>query len=169
MEKGLKGDIMTTANHMIEIKETLCPDEKSYICDKILRSIPSWFGIDASIVEYVEQVKGMPFYAALYEDNAIGFVALKIHNPFTLEIYVMGILAKHHRRGIGKMLVERCVRHCEDSKIEFLTVKTVDESRENKSYEKTRLFYLSQGFRPLEVFPLLWDKENPCLFMAKNI
>ena len=22
---------------------------------------------------------------------------------------------------------------------------------------------------PLEVFPLLWDEENPCLFMAKHI
>jgi hypothetical protein len=53
--------------------------------------------------------------------------------------------------------------------MEFLTVKTLDESRASKSYEKTRLFYLSVGFKPLEVFPLLWDKDNPCLFMAKSI
>jgi hypothetical protein len=51
----------------------------------------------------------------------------------------------------------------------FLTVKTLDESRESKSYEKTRKFYLSVGFLPLEVFPLLWDENNPCLFMAKSI
>ena len=53
--------------------------------------------------------------------------------------------------------------------MEYLTVKTLDESRECSSYEKTRLFYLKAGFKPLEVFPMLWDEYNPCLFMAKYI
>lgn len=29
--------------------------------------------------------------------------------------------------------------------------------------------YYACGFRPLEVFPLIWGKDNPCLFMAKGI
>ena len=45
----------------------------------------------------------------------------------------------------------------------------LDESRESKSYEKTRLFYLAMGFKPLEVFKTLWDEDNPCLFMVKHI
>ena len=40
---------------------------------------------------------------------------------------------------------------------------------ESKSYKKTRLFYQSVGFKPLEVFPMHWDKDNPCLFMAKSL
>ena len=36
-------------------------------------------------------------------------------------------------------------------------------------YAKTRKFYLKSGFKPLEVFPLLWDESNPCLFMVKRI
>ena len=34
---------------------------------------------------------------------------------------------------------------------------------------ETREFYLSMGFAPLEIFPLFWNEENPCLFMAKYL
>lgn len=154
---------------MIEIKEIFNPDEKSDICNGILRALPSWFGIESSIVDYVKQVRSMPFYVAFDNNKAVGFVAVKVHNPFTSEVCVMGILKEYHRQGIGRMLIECCEKYCKENKMEFLTVKTLDESRESKSYEKTRLFYQSVGFKPLEVFPLLWDKDNPCLFMVKNV
>jgi len=48
-------------------------------------------------------------------------------------------------------------------------VKTLDESAPDAFYAKTRQFYLRAGFKPLEVFPLHWNKENPCLFMAKPL
>jgi len=154
---------------MIEVREVIVGIEKSKICNDTLRALPNWFGIEASIVDYVEQVKKMPFYAAYNNDTPIGFVAIKVHNAYTAEICVMGVLKEYHRQGIGKMLVKCCDEYCRENKMDFLTVKTLDESRESKSYEKTRLFYLSVGFKPLEIFPLLWDKDNPCLFMAKSI
>jgi GNAT superfamily N-acetyltransferase len=139
------------------------------ICNDILRDLPSWFGIEDSIVDYVKQVKLMPFYAVFDNDHPIGFVAIKDHNAYTAEICVMGVLKEYHRHGIGKQLVNACVEYCLYNNIEFLTVKTLDESRESESYRKTRLFYQSLGFKPLEVFPLLWDEDNPCLFMVKCI
>ena len=154
---------------MIEIKEILNSDEKSNICNRILRALPNWFGVESSIVDYTEQVKKQPFFAAFENENAVGFVSVKVHNPFTSEICVMGILKGYHRQGIGEKLIECCEGYCKDKGMEFLTVKTLDESRESNSYTKTRLFYLAMGFKPLEVFPLLWDEDNPCLFMAKSI
>jgi ribosomal protein S18 acetylase RimI-like enzyme len=59
----------------------------------------------------------------------------------------MGVLKEYHGQGIGRRLIDICVEHCEKNKIEFLTVKTVDESRESKSYEKTRLFYQAMGLK----------------------
>ena len=153
----------------MNIKEIHIPEEKSVICSDILRALPSWFGVEASIADYVNQVKLMPLFAAVDGNKTIGFAAVKIHNAFTGEIYVMGILQEYHRQGIGRMLINSCEYYCKEHKFEFLTVKTLDKSRESKSYEKTRLFYLSLGFKPLEVFPLLWDENNPCLFMAKHI
>ena len=154
---------------MIVIKEVCNPIEKSNICNDVLRALPNWFGMESGIVDYVKQVKDLPFYAAFYDNNALGFVAIKVHNPFTSEVCVMGILKEYHRQGIGKQLIDTCEQFCKENKMEFLTVKTLDASRESKSYEKTRLFYQALDFKPLEMFPLLWDKNNPCLFMAKHI
>ncbi len=156
-------------NKMFEIKEIHDPNEKSSICDNILKALPNWFGNMAAIDDYAKQVRTMPFYAAFDQSSPIGFAALKIHNTYTSEICVMGVLKEYHRQGIGRKLIETCEKHCTENQTEFLTVKTLDESRESKSYAKTRLFYFSMGFRPLEVFPLLWDKDNPCLFLAKSI
>ena len=154
---------------MIKIMEITDSDTKSGICNCVLRALPEWFGIEASIIDYVKHVEDMPFYAAFDEDKTIGFVALKTHNQYTAEIFLIGVLMEYHKQGIGKMLVHYCEIYCVDNKLEFLTVKTLDESRGCESYKKTRLFYQALGFKPLEVFPLLWDEDNPCLFMAKYI
>ncbi|MFA7674301.1 MAG: GNAT family N-acetyltransferase [Clostridia bacterium] len=151
------------------IKEIYDPDQKSSICNGILRALPSWFGIEQSIVEYTGEVRDMPFYCAFDGNMPIGFIAIKVHNEYTAEICVMGILEKYHRQGIGKMLVDECERYCTGNRMEFLTVKTLDGSRASKSYEKTRLFYTAMGFKPLEVFRTLWDASNPCLFMVKHL
>ena len=154
---------------MIQIKAIANPDEKSEISNTVLRALPSWFGVETSIIEYINQVRGMPFYAVFDDEKAVGFVALKPHNSFTSEIYVMGLLNEYHRKGIGKQLITVCEQYCKENNIKYLTVKTLDESRESNSYRKTRLFYLDAGFKPLEVFPLHWDADNPCLFMVKHM
>ncbi|MCL2056334.1 MAG: GNAT family N-acetyltransferase [Oscillospiraceae bacterium] len=154
---------------MTEIKEILDSDQKSGICNDILRALPSWFGMEAGIVDYVNRVRKMPFYAAFDAGKPVGFVAIETHSPYTCEVCVMGVLKEYHRQGIGKRLITCCENYCRENNAEFLTVKTLDQSRESKSYEKTRRFYMAMGFRPLEVFPLFWDKDNPCLFMAKHI
>ncbi|MFA6119201.1 MAG: hypothetical protein WCT85_06020 [Parachlamydiales bacterium] len=48
-----------------------------------------------------------------------------------------------------------------------MTVKTLSPSADDENYAKTRAFYLSMGFYPLEEFKTLWDENNPCLFMIK--
>lgn len=154
---------------MIEIKEITDADDKSTICNDILRALPNWFGIESSIADYVNQVKSLPFYASVDGAKNIGFVAIKPHTSSAAEICVMGILKQYHKQGIGRKLINICEQYCIKNKLEFLTVKTLDESRASNSYEKTRLFYLATGFKPVEVFPLFWDEDNPCLFMIKRI
>lgn len=154
---------------MFDIKQIDAPEQKAAICNTILRALPSWFGAEASIVDYVEKTQSMPFWAAFDKEKPLGFVALKVHNSYTAEVCVMGILAHYHRNGIGKQLVQCCESFCAGQHIEYLTVKTLDSSVPSDSYAKTRQFYLALGFRPLEVFPLYWDKDNPCLLMVKYL
>lgn len=153
----------------MRITEIIMPEEKSRLCNDTLRALPSWFGIEQSIVEYVEAVAGMPFYVAQENEESIGFVAIKVHSADTCEVCVMGVLPQHHRNGAGRALVEACEAYGRSNGMTFLTVKTLDGSRADEGYAKTRRFYTAMGFKPLEVFPLLWDEANPCLFMAKYI
>lgn len=154
---------------MVEFVTVLDKEEKGVICGSILRKLPNWFGVEESILDYVRDTREMPFYAAYDNGIPVGFIAIKIHSKYAAEVYVMGVLQEYHRNGIGKMLINKCEEFCRENEMEFLTVKTLDESRESKSYEKTRHFYISMGFRPLEVFKTLWNEDNPCLFLAKHI
>jgi hypothetical protein len=51
----------------------------------------------------------------------------------------------------------------------YLLVKTLDEARESKEYEKTRRFYQKTGFIPIDVIPEIWGNDNPCLLMIKKL
>ncbi|MBE6051054.1 MAG: GNAT family N-acetyltransferase [Clostridium sp.] len=99
----------------------------------------------------------------------MGFIAIKINNKYTSEIYVVGIEEEYHRKGIGKRLFDEVYKWCKNENYEFLQVKTLDESRENVAYEKTRKFYKAIGFRPLECIPEIWGNNNPCLIMIMKI
>lgn len=145
------------------------PQQKAAITEEVLRALPEWFGSEAAILEYVHAVPTMAYWAGEVSGRPVGFLALMRHNAYTFEIYCMGIRPEVHRAGLGSALVAACEAHSVNSGAEFLTVKTLDASRPHEGYAKTRAFYLDRGFRPLEVFPTLWDKDNPCLFMAKAL
>ena len=142
---------------------------KYEITDGLLRALPDWFGIEEAIIEYAQKSQDMKFWAAYVVERPVGFLALHRHNTYTSEIYCMGIRQEFHHQGIGAALVKACEDFCQKQGMEFLTVKTLDESRPDDSYAKTRQFYIAVGFRPLEVFATLWGELNPCLFMAKSL
>ena len=94
---------------------------------------------------------------------------MKFHNAYTAEICVMGVLEDCHLRGTGMKLIQAAETLCREKGVQFLTVKTLDSSAHYEPYERTRNFYRKAGFLPLEVFTMLWDADNPCLFLAKFI
>ena len=51
--------------------------------------------------------------------------------------------------------------------VDYLQVKTVAEGS-NKDYDRTNVFYRSLGFKKLEIFPQLWDPQNPCQILIKE-
>ncbi len=91
----------------------------------------------------------------------VGFLCLKETGKDTVELAVMGVLKNYQRNGIGRQLVETAKDIAFAKGYSFLQVKTVKMGKYDV-YDKTNLFYLSCGFREFEVFPTLWDVENPC-------
>ncbi len=154
---------------MFDIVEIESAEEKAALCERILRALPEWFGSEEGIAENTGKARKARVYAAVQGSEAVGFVSLIAHNRHTAEIATIGIVKTRHRQGIGTALIGRCERLCTENGMEFLTVKTLDESAESDGYARTRAFYHAMGFRPLEVFPLYWDADNPCVFLAKHL
>ena len=152
---------------MLIVKQVENEDEKTKVTLEIMNALPEWFSPPEDIVNKSVIHREYPFFVAYDGDTAIGFVALKMHNEYTVDIYNLGILKEYHRRGIGHKLMEACTQFCKERGYRFLTVKTLDESAVYEPYNGTRAFYRKEGFYPLEVFTCIWDEENPCLFMIK--
>ncbi|QDG53602.1 GNAT family N-acetyltransferase [Persicimonas caeni] len=136
-------------------------------CERILRELPAWFGIEEAIVEYVEQIAELPTFLARSRGEIVGFLSVEQHSAAAAEIIVMGVAESHHRRGVGRALVEAAEAHLRDRGVRFLQVKTLSEAHPSPEYARTREFYRAVGFEPLEEFPTLWDERNPCLQMVK--
>ncbi|MCK4653619.1 MAG: GNAT family N-acetyltransferase [Candidatus Cloacimonetes bacterium] len=153
----------------LQIKKINGSKECSRICEKIIRSLPNWFGLESANKEYIGKVANTTFYAAYMSDKVVGFFSIISHFPQTSEIYVCGILLEYHRFGIGRKLLKVIEKDLKKKGVKFLTVKTLSASHPDRSYAKTRKFYEAVGFIPLEEFKELWGKENPCLFMIKDL
>ena len=72
-------------------------DRKEKISREILCGLQEWFLLPESTAEYINCSKEMYFWADMENRQARGFIALKETSPYTLEIYVMGVLKEFHR------------------------------------------------------------------------
>ena len=146
--------------------------EKGAVCDRILRALPDWFGIEQAIVDYVASVAELPMLGCRTkgaEGDVVGFLSLKPHNEATVEMYVLGVLPERHRRGIGRALVDAADHHAGARGFRFLTVKTVSPTVDHEPYERTRRFYRALGFLPVEDMPNPCSPDNPLLLLIRPV
>ena len=148
------------------ISELICELSIIYICHEFTKE-----GADAllasmspdAIRKYIEA--GYQYHVAEISNRLIGISGVKDNS----HLYHLFVAEKYHRQGIGNQLIGIITDYCKENKFQYLTVKTLDESVNYEPYDKTRAFYLKEGFIPLEVFKTFWNEENPCLFMVKKI
>ena len=145
----------------MQIKKIECDNTRKIIVRKILESLPDWFRIQEATEEYIADSKGRPFFCAYADDTPIGFLYLKETGLHTVELAVMGVLKEYHRQGVGRKLFAEAKNEAKRLGYSFIQVKTVQMGR-YEIYDDTNRFYLSLGFKELEVFPTLWDECNPC-------
>jgi GNAT superfamily N-acetyltransferase len=141
------------------------PHERSAVCREVLEALPEWFGIEEAVRQYIHDVAELPTFAV----GRYAFLSLKLHNEWAGEIYVMGVRQERQGQGLGTALVEAAEDFLRARGIEYLQVKTLGPSNPDSHYAATRRFYQARGFRPLEELHGLWDEENPCLIMVKQL
>jgi GNAT superfamily N-acetyltransferase len=138
-------------------------------CREILATLPTWFGIPQSVEDYASVADRSPTVIASHDGRDVSIATIVTHSPYAAEVYVMAVVPEYHRQGIGRALLEQVEDSLAGAGVEFLQVKTQSARRADEGYARTRAFYLSYGFRPLEEWPLLWGPENPALQMIKNV
>jgi GNAT superfamily N-acetyltransferase len=143
-------------------------DQVPHDVDRLLRALPEWFGIETAIVDYVRSAETLPTYCAWQADDVVGVLTIKRHFPRSAEIHLMAVHPRLHRRGIGQRLLQAVEADLREDGVEWLQVKTLGPSHSDEGYARTREFYLSCGFDPLEEMHELWG-DNPCLIMIKSL
>ena len=145
----------------MEIRTVSDSTEKQRVSRSILEALPDWFGIPETREAYIRQSASLPFFAAYDESRPVGFLCLMETGKDTIELHVMGVLKEYHRKGVGRGLFEKARETAVQHGYSFLQVKTVQMGRYD-DYDQTNRFYLALGFKEFEVFPTLWDEQNPC-------
>ena len=152
--------------------------------ERLLRSLPQWFGIESSNAEYIRMAGELPAYLAWRPGSHPGgqpehgtgragagpypagaLLAVR-HFPRSAEIYLMAVDPAEHRSGAGRALVTALERDLVADGVRLLQVKTLGPSDPDAGYARTRMFYQAMGFEPVEEITGLWP-GNPCLVMVK--
>ena len=99
----------------------------------------------------------------------VGVCLTRRHTPVAAEVELLAVRRELHRHGIGRELLEHVERELRTDGVRLLQVKTFGPSGVSKEYERTRAFYESAGFLPLEERTDIWGPENPCLMSVKPL
>lgn len=138
-------------------------------CERILRSLPRWFGIEESLRQYVIDAETFPTFHAIENGQSIGFLTVREHFPHSWEINCIGVLAERRGQGTGKFLQSHVESWLKARGVLFLQVKTLAASHPSPEYAETRAFYARMGYTPQEVFPTLWGPGLPVLQLIKHL
>jgi GNAT superfamily N-acetyltransferase len=138
-------------------------------CEAVLRSLPAWFGIEASLLMYARDSALLPGFAMAHGARLTGFISLQRHFDASWEVHCIAVHADARGHGHGRALLAHAERWLVDQGANWLQVKTIAASRPHAGYAQTRAFYERLGFDSLEVFAELWSPTNPCLQMIKRL
>lgn len=150
------------------VKEIYDPTEKKAITELILANLSPWFGIEESKNAYIRDAIGYTFFACFQKETPVGFAALSPTSNDCLEIVVMGVLPKVHRKKCGTKLVQSAEMYARTKRYSYMQVKTVKRGK-YPQYDITNAFYQSLGYKEMECFPTLWDIHNPCQVYIKYL
>lgn len=150
------------------VKEIIDKKEKENIAREVLNDLPEWFGLPESTENYIQESQEKPFLASFYNDELVGFVVLGASSHDCAEIFVMGVKKKFHHHGAGRELNQAYENLAKSLGYTYTQVKTV-QSGHYDDYDITNKFYKALGYKELEVFPELWDENNPCQIYVKYL
>jgi len=136
-------------------------------CERVLRTLPDWFGIEESLLEYAGNTDRFPTFVAEDDGEVVGFLSLEEHFPECWEVNCIAVSAARRGHGLGRRLQDAAEAWLARRGARVLQVKTLAASHPSPEYAETRRFYEALGYLPLEVHPTLWSEDLPVLQLVK--
>jgi GNAT superfamily N-acetyltransferase len=137
--------------------------------EAILRTLPEWFGQEATLLGYAQDVAALATFSAWVNDVPVAFASLRPHFDETTEISCIAVERAYHGSGLGSRIVEATEHWWRTRGGRLLQVKTLGPSHADPYYALTRRFYARMGFLPVEEFATLWSARHPCLLLVKPV
>ena len=136
-------------------------------CERVLRTLPLWFGIEESLLEYSSDTRYLPTFGVRDVDKLVGFLSLKEHFPESWELHCIAVDIEYRGKGIGSKLHEAAEEWLSSRGASFIQVKTLADSHPSPEYAETRHFYKGIGYTPIEIFQDLWGPGMTVLQLVK--
>jgi N-acetylglutamate synthase-like GNAT family acetyltransferase len=76
-------------------------------CERVLRTLPRWFGIEQALLEYAQNTARLPTFVAKVEGRIVGFLSLQEHFPEMWEVNCVAVDSEHRGQGSGARLHAR--------------------------------------------------------------
>ncbi|MFT3733769.1 MAG: GNAT family N-acetyltransferase [Rhodocyclaceae bacterium] len=138
-------------------------------CERILRSLPAWFGIESALLDYAQATERLPTFCAFAEGALIGFISLECLDANEWEVHCIAVREGRRDGGVGTALLNIAEAWARSQGARSLIVKTLADSHPSLAYKASRAFYLSKGFAAEKIIPDIWGPSNPCLQMRKEL
>lgn len=134
--------------------------------DRLLLSVPEWFGRPESNAEYVDDARTMETWTVRNDfEDVVGVTLVSWHFGHSAEIHFTVVDRTAHGSGVGTAMLRAVAADVRTRGATLLQVKTLGASSPDPNYDRTRHFYEKMGFLPLEETDL-WDEATPCLIMV---
>jgi ribosomal protein S18 acetylase RimI-like enzyme len=136
-------------------------------CERVLRTLPGWFGIEDSLLEYARNTNHLTTFVAEDAGVVVAFISLQQHFPTAWEVNCIAVAATHRGQGLGQHLHFKAEDWLVSRAASVVQVKTLAASHPSVNYAQTRAFYEAIGYTSMEVFPTLWAPHLPVLQLIK--
>jgi N-acetylglutamate synthase-like GNAT family acetyltransferase len=136
--------------------------------ERILRSLPAWFGIESALNDYVTSAATSTSFVAVRAGEVVGVALSERHFAESAELTLLAVHADHRGTGAGHRLVAAVQADLAADGCRFLEVHTVGPSCPDAGYAETRAFYRAVGFSPMHEFDGI-DWPGPTLILIKSL